>query len=65
MQPDDGALQRKGPVSTSGLLDLAMSNTLSTGDLEPDMFAAFFEDSNAVGDKSDPDIIMQDAQPSV
>ena len=40
-------LQRKEVVTTSGLLDLAMSAALPAGDLEPDMFAAFFEDSGA------------------
>ena len=42
-----GELQCKEAVTTSGLLDLAMSNALPAGDLEPDMFAAFFEDSGA------------------
>ena len=42
-----GELQRKELVTTSGLLDLAMSTALPAGDLEPDMFAAFFEDSGA------------------
>ena len=49
-----GGLQRKGVLSTSGLLDLAMSGALPAGDLEPDMFAAFFEDSNAFGEEYDP-----------
>ena len=40
-------LQRKEAVTTSGLLDLAMSAALPAGDLEPDIFAAFFEDSGA------------------
>ena len=43
----DGKLQRKEAVTTSGLLDLAMSAALPPGDLEPDIFAAFFEDSGA------------------
>lgn len=42
-----GELQRKEAVTTSGLLDLAMSSALPAGDLEPDMFAAFFADSGA------------------
>ena len=44
------SLQRKGMLSTSGLLDLAMSDALPTADLEPDMFAAFFADSGAFSD---------------
>ena len=51
--PDIGQLQRKEAVSTAGLLDLAMSTALPAGDLEPDMFAAFFEDSGAF-DRPDP-----------
>lgn len=43
----EGVLQRKEAFSTSGLLDLAMPTALPPGDLEPDMFAAFFEDSGA------------------
>lgn len=44
---DGGELHRKEAFSTSGLLDLAMPSALPPGDLEPDMFAAFFEDSGA------------------
>ena len=49
---DVGRLQRQGVANASGLLDLAMSNALPAGDLEPDMFAAFFEDGDGFGDKS-------------
>ena len=55
VQQDSAAasLQRKGMLSTSGLLDLAMSDALPAADLEPDMFAAFFADSGAFSDKPD------------
>ncbi len=55
MQQETAAasLQRKGMLTTSGLLDLAMSDALPTADLEPDMFAAFFADSGAFSDKPD------------
>ena len=42
-----GDLQRKEAVTASGSLDLAISTALPAGELEPDMFAAFFEDSGA------------------
>ena len=50
--PAVALLQRKEIMSTSGLLDLAMSDALPAGDSEPDMFAAFFADTGAF-DKSD------------
>lgn len=55
VQQDSAAasLQRKGMLSTSGLLDLAMSDALPAADVEPDMFAAFFADSGAFSDKPD------------
>ena len=52
------ALQRKGLLSTSGLLDLTMSDALPSEDLEPDMFAAFFADSGALSDKPDPAVSL-------
>ncbi len=56
LQHDHAALaplQRKEVLSTSGLLDLAMSDALPAEDLEPDMFAAFFADSGAYSDQPD------------
>ncbi|DBA82770.1 hypothetical protein WJX77_000353 [Trebouxia sp. C0004] len=65
VQQDSAAasLQRKGVLSTSGLLDLAMSDALPAADLEPDMFAAFFADSGAFSDKPDPavSLLLHDA----
>jgi len=52
------SLQRKGMLSTSGLLDLAMSEALPAADLEPDMFAAFFADSGTFSDKPDPAVSL-------
>lgn len=39
----DGDVQRKEVFNTSGVLDLAMPTALPPGDMEPDMFAAFFD----------------------
>ena len=55
MQHDQSTatLQRKGVLTTSGLLDLAMSDVPPTEELEPDMIAAFLADGDVFSDKPD------------